>query len=55
MKNTVELVLFISLFVSTVIAAYVTFQHVIMKRSQRCYDSWLLPALFALLLQSWNL
>ncbi len=50
MLNTLERILFISLLVSTLIAGYVTFQHVIMKRTQRCYDSWLFPALFALLL-----
>ena len=55
MRNLLEWVLFISLLISTIIAGYVTFQHVVMKRSQRCYDSWLFPALFALLLQSWNL
>jgi hypothetical protein len=55
MKTTVELILFVSLLISTIIAGYVTFQHIIMKRNQRCYDSWLFPALFALLLQSWNL
>ena len=55
MRTTIEMILFIALLVATVIAAYVTFQHVILKKSQRCYDSWLLPALFALLLQSWNL
>jgi hypothetical protein len=44
-------ILYASLLISCVLAGYITFQHIIAKRHQTCYDSWLFPVLLAMVLQ----
>ncbi len=54
MRSTIDMILFISIIVSTLIATYITVQHVVLKNNHKSYDTWLLPALLAVLLQMYE-
>ena len=51
MISPVEHIMLVLLVLMVIISGYLTFAHIVLKNSQKVYDSWLFPAILAIFLQ----